>query len=136
MQKLDPPLHAEVFYKKDVLKHFPKLTEKHLWRGLILSKDPGWGPATLLKRDSSIGVSGEFSKYQKFKNFFGKFLKQFILETSENGYFWRVRTLRLWRQLFPWKFPKLSQQFKTSSKSTSKNALELRQRMLFGCLYN
>ena len=46
----------EVFFKKDVLKNFANLTEKHLCWSLFLIKMEAWGPATLLKRDSNTDV--------------------------------------------------------------------------------
>ena len=44
------------FYKNGAFKNFAKTTEKNLCRGLFFNKASGRGPATLLQRDSSIGV--------------------------------------------------------------------------------
>ena len=38
-----------IFYKT-----FTKITEKHLWRGLLLDKDSELGPATLLQKHAGI----------------------------------------------------------------------------------
>ena len=44
----------EVLCKKDALKDFANLTEKHLWWSFLLIKLQVWRPATLLKRNSNI----------------------------------------------------------------------------------
>ena len=46
----------KVFYKKDVLRNFAKLTGKHLCQSLFLSKVSGLRPAALLKKYSGTGV--------------------------------------------------------------------------------
>ena len=69
--------HPEGFCKKGVFKTFGKITEQHLCRGPLFNKDSGRGPATLLQRDSIIGVF--------FVNS-AKFLKTLNLETSVNGW--------------------------------------------------
>ena len=40
----------EVFYKKGVLRYFPKFTGKHLCQSLFFNKVAGLSPATLLKK--------------------------------------------------------------------------------------
>ena len=69
--------HPEWLYKKDVIKNFAKITEKHLCRGLFFNKDPSRGPAALLQRGSSTGFYVNSVKC----------LKTPILETSVNGCF-------------------------------------------------
>ena len=46
----------DVFYRKGVPKSFASFTEKHLCWSLFLIKLQAYRPATLLKRDSKIGV--------------------------------------------------------------------------------
>ena len=55
----------EVFCKKGVLRNLAKVTGKHLYRSLFFSKVAGVSPASLLKRDSGIGVSREFCGISK-----------------------------------------------------------------------
>ena len=50
-------IHPEGLCTKGGFKIFAKTTEKHLYRGLFFYKDSGRGPATLLQRGSSNGVS-------------------------------------------------------------------------------
>ena len=40
----------EVFFKKDVLRNFPKVTGQHLCHSLFFNKVAGLRPATLLKK--------------------------------------------------------------------------------------
>ena len=40
----------EVFYKKDVLRNFAKLTRKHQWQGLFFNKVAVLRPAASLKK--------------------------------------------------------------------------------------
>ena len=40
----------EVFFKKDVLRNFPKFTGQHLCHSLFFNKVAGLRPATLLKK--------------------------------------------------------------------------------------
>ena len=40
----------EVFYQKDGLKNFAKLTRKYLWQSLFFDKAAGMSPATLLEK--------------------------------------------------------------------------------------
>ena len=51
-------------------------SQKNICGGIFFNKDPGWGPATLLKRYSSTVFFFQVS--------FAKFLKILISETSVN----------------------------------------------------
>ena len=46
----------ELFYEKDVLKHFPEF-RKHLCRSLLFNKVEGQKRPTSLKRDPGTGVA-------------------------------------------------------------------------------
>ena len=46
--------------KKVFFKNFAKFTGMHPSGSLCLSKVPSWRPVTLLKGESSIGISSEF----------------------------------------------------------------------------
>ena len=72
---------TEVFYKKYVLKNFPKFTGKHLCPRLVFDKVAGLSPATWLKKDSSTGV---------FLWILWNFQEQLFLQNNSGGCFWFI----------------------------------------------
>ena len=52
--------HSQMFFKIGVLKDFALFTGKKLCWSLFLTNFQAWRPATLLKRDSSIGIFSFF----------------------------------------------------------------------------
>ena len=68
LHEINRSSRAEVFYKKNVLKNFPKFTGKHLCQSLFFDKVAG--PATLLKKKLW---------HRCFPVNFGKFLRSAFL---------------------------------------------------------
>ena len=63
----------------DVVKNFAKITEKHMCWGLSFNKDSFWGPATLLQRNSGIGVFCELCEIFK-GTYFGNVYERLLLK--------------------------------------------------------
>ena len=75
-----------MFYKKDALKYFAKLTGKSLRQGFLLKKDKE--DATLLLQLVGLQLVLYFVNL-------GNFLKTLISKTSVNGGFQRVTSLQV-----------------------------------------
>ena len=65
----------EVFYKKTLLKNFPRFTEKHLRWSPFFNKLQVFRPETLLKRDTNEGVFLKILRKAILKNICERFLQ-------------------------------------------------------------
>lgn len=67
----------EVFYNKDVLKNFAKVTRKHLLRSLFLNKAASWNFIKKAVQHSCFSV------------IFAKYLKTPALKNTSSGFIWQ-----------------------------------------------
>ena len=75
----------EVFYKKDVLRNFPKFTGKHLCQSLCFNKVAGRRPTNLLKKEILAQV---------FPVNFAKLLRTPFLQNTSGGLLLKIKNRR------------------------------------------
>ena len=73
--------HRTCSLRKSVLRNFAKFTRKHLCQSLLFNKVAGLRPATLLKRDSGMGV---------FLWILQNFYKHLFYRTPLDGCFYKI----------------------------------------------
>ena len=90
--------HSQMFFKIDVLKNFAILTGKHLCWSLFLIKLQAFRSATLLNRDSSIGIIlGILRNFQKQLFYRTPLVPAFVLSMSVLDRW--VKSLRIFRMM-------------------------------------